>query len=73
MSFAEFRDKEQVKKESYSFEAESDFCDWEMAITGIKCLREDLAELLGKEKCVQAYFNSATGTKNPVAMYKKRQ
>ena len=50
MSFAEFRDKEQVKKENYSFEAETDFCDWEMAITGIKCLREDLAELLGKEE-----------------------
>ena len=46
MRFEEFRDQELVKKFDYSLDAESDFCDWEMAITGIKCLQEDLTELL---------------------------
>ena len=45
MSFEEFRDQGSVKKLDYSLEAESDFCDWEMAITGIESLQEDLAEL----------------------------
>ena len=40
--------KKKVKKLDYSYEAESDFCDWEMAITGIECLQEDLSELLEK-------------------------
>jgi len=48
MTFEEFRDKELVKRLDYSYEAESDFCDWEMAITGIGCLQEDLSELLEK-------------------------
>jgi len=34
----------------YSLDAESDFCDWEMAITGIECLQEDLAELSGTNR-----------------------
>ena len=46
MRFEEFRNQELVKKFDYSLDAESDFCDWEMAITGIECLQEDLAELL---------------------------
>ncbi len=45
MSFKEFRDQEILKKLNYSLEAESDFCDWEMAITGIEYLQKDLAEL----------------------------
>lgn len=50
MGFEEFRNKGMVEKMNYSFEVESDFCDWEMALTGIKCLREDLAELSGKKE-----------------------
>lgn len=50
MSFEEFRDQKMVEKLNYSFEAESDFCDWEMAISGIKCLKDDLVALLG-ERC----------------------
>ena len=50
MNFEEFRDKEMVKKLNYSFEAESDFCDWEMAITGIEDLQKDLVELMEKGK-----------------------
>jgi len=50
MRFEEFRDQELVKKFDYSLEAESDFCDWEMAITGIDCLQEDLSELSGTNR-----------------------
>lgn len=46
MSFEEFRDQEMLKKLNYSLDAESDFCDWEMAITGIEYLQSDLAELM---------------------------
>lgn len=46
MSFEDFRDLEVVKELNYSLEAETDFCDWEMAITGIESLQEYLAELL---------------------------
>lgn len=45
MDFAEFKKDELVKKLDYSFEVENDFCDWEMAISGIRCLRKDLAEI----------------------------
>ena len=48
MSFEEFRDQDMLNKLNYSLEAESDFCDWEMAITGIEYLQKDLAELLEK-------------------------
>ena len=50
MKFEEFRDQELVKKFDYSLDAESDFCDWEMAITGIECLQEDLSELSGTNR-----------------------
>ncbi len=45
MTFEQFRDRNMVEHLSYSFEAESDFCDWEMAISGIRSLRSDLAEI----------------------------
>lgn len=45
MSFEEFREQRMVEKEGYSFEVESDFCDWEMAVTGISSLKEYLSEL----------------------------
>ncbi|MEW5801893.1 MAG: hypothetical protein AB1847_07270 [bacterium] len=49
MSFEEFRDQELLKKLNYSLDAESDFCDWEMAITGIEYLQKDLSELLERD------------------------
>ena len=45
MSFKEFKAKRIVEKEGYSFEVESDYCDWELAIDGIKSLREKLEKL----------------------------
>jgi hypothetical protein len=45
MTFEEFERNEMVKKLSYSFEVESDYHDWDMAIDGIETLRRDLKEL----------------------------
>jgi len=45
MRFEEFRDRRVVEKQGYSFEVESDYCDWEMAVTGLAALREQLARL----------------------------
>ena len=45
MRFEEFRDRRVVEERGYSFEIESDYCDWEMAVTGLVTLREQLATL----------------------------
>ncbi|WP_456328363.1 hypothetical protein [Archaeoglobus sp.] len=45
MSFEEFKAKNVVKEKGYSFEVESDYCDWEMAIDGINTLREKIEKL----------------------------
>jgi hypothetical protein len=45
MPFEEFRDKRVVEKQGYGFEVESDYCDWEMAVTGLVALKEQLAGL----------------------------
>jgi hypothetical protein len=45
MTFDEFERREMVKKLGYSFEVENDYHDWDMAIDGIKMLRQDLEEL----------------------------
>ncbi|MBO8183464.1 MAG: hypothetical protein H0Z28_11860 [Archaeoglobus sp.] len=45
MSFEEFRAKNIVKEKDYSFEVESDYCDWELAVDGIKTLREKIEKL----------------------------
>jgi len=45
MSFEEFRERRVVEKQGYGFEVESDYCDWEMAVTGLAALREQLARL----------------------------
>lgn len=45
MDFNEFKEREMVRKSGYSYEIESDFCDWEMAISGIRSLKKDLAEI----------------------------
>ena len=45
MNFEEFRDKNIVKEKNYSFEVESDYCDWELAIDGIKTIKEKIEKL----------------------------
>jgi len=45
MTLEEFEKNEMVKKLGYSFEVESDYHDWDMAIDGIETLRRDLEEL----------------------------
>lgn len=45
MRFEEFRDQRVVEKQGYSFEVESDYCDWEMSVTGLAALRKQLARL----------------------------
>ncbi len=38
--FEEFRDRRVVEKQGYSFEVKANYCDWEMAVTGLAALRE---------------------------------
>ena len=38
MRLEEFRDRRVIEKQGYSFEGESDYCDWEMAVTGLAAL-----------------------------------
>jgi len=45
MIFADFRDREIVKERDYSFEVESDFWNWEMALDGIETVQEMLSDL----------------------------
>jgi hypothetical protein len=40
MDFGTFRDQNIVAKYGYSFEVESDYCEWEMAVTGLAALKE---------------------------------
>jgi len=43
MSFEEFRAQNMVANHDYSFEVESDYCDWEMAVTGLAALKAQIA------------------------------
>ena len=45
MSFEEFKAKNVVKEKNYSFEVESDYCDWELAIDGMKTIKEKIEKL----------------------------
>ncbi len=45
MSLEEFEATEMVKKLNYSFEAESDHQDWDLAVDGIKMLQRQLEAL----------------------------
>jgi hypothetical protein len=47
MSFAEFMARRMVEQCGYSYEVESDFWDWEMALDGIETVEAMLAELRG--------------------------
>jgi len=45
MDFKAFRQADVVAEKGYSFEVESDFCDWELAQSGIRSLKQELAEV----------------------------
>ncbi len=45
MSFEEFKAKNIVKEKNYSFEVENDYCDWELAVDGIRTIKEKIEEL----------------------------
>ena len=45
MDFEAFKNRRIVAKRKYSFEVENDFCDWEMALDGIKSMEKRLGEL----------------------------
>ena len=45
MSFEEFKRNRVVVREGYSYEVESDFWDWEMALDGVQTTRELLETL----------------------------
>jgi hypothetical protein len=53
MPFAEFKDRRIVEEHGYSFEVESDFWDWEMALDGIETIETMLAELKGNGRAHQ--------------------
>ena len=36
MEFGTFRQADLVKQSGYSYEVETDFCDWEMAVSGLR-------------------------------------
>ncbi|WP_202318835.1 hypothetical protein [Archaeoglobus neptunius] len=45
MSLEEFKAKNIVKEKNFSFEVESDYCDWELAVDGIKTIKEKIEKL----------------------------
>lgn len=45
MDFETFKAEKMVAKSGHSFEVENDFCDWEMAIDGLKTIRRKLNKL----------------------------
>ena len=45
MTFTEFRQQHVVEQRGYSFEAESDFWEWELAVDGIATIERRLTEL----------------------------
>ena len=45
MTLQEFCERDVVQEKGYSWEVESDFCDWEMAITGLESLKSSPNEL----------------------------
>lgn len=47
MSFDEFKENRIVEQEGYSFQVESDFWDWEMALDGIETVQDMLQTLKG--------------------------
>jgi len=48
MTFEEFCERDVVKERGYSWEVESDYCDWEMAVGEIRHLEQRLKEVVGE-------------------------
>ncbi len=45
MDFEEFKRKRVVEDSGYSFDVEEDYCDWELALDGIKTIAAELKKL----------------------------
>ncbi len=45
MDFDEFKHKQVVEESGHSFQVEEDYCDWELAIDGIKTISVQLKKL----------------------------
>ncbi len=45
MDFEEFKRRRVVEELGYSFDVEEDYCDWELAIDGIKTIADELKKL----------------------------
>jgi hypothetical protein len=45
MDFETFKAEKMVEQKGYSFEVENDFCDWEMALDGLKTISGRLSKL----------------------------
>lgn len=45
LSFEEFKDRKIVEKHLHSFEVEQDYCDWELALDGIKTIQGEIEKL----------------------------
>ena len=50
LTFDEFRDRDMVERRGHSFEAESDFWEWELAVDGSRTLERRLKELRQPEE-----------------------
>lgn len=48
VDFDKFKEDNLVEKHKYSFEVENDYCDWEMAIDGVKTIEKKLFEIRGQ-------------------------
>ncbi|MBS1249402.1 MAG: hypothetical protein MAG431_00981 [Chloroflexi bacterium] len=53
MPFSEFKARRVVEERDYSFEVESDFWDWEMALDGIETVETMLADLRSIDRASQ--------------------
>lgn len=45
MDFEEFKQKKSAKESGYSFDIEEDYCNWELALDGIKTISAELKKL----------------------------
>jgi len=45
MAFEEFKSKKMVEESGRSFEAEEDYCDWELALDGIDTINNELKRI----------------------------
>ncbi len=53
MSFAEFKERRVVEEQGYSFDVESDFWNWEMALDGIETVETMLTSLRNIDRARQ--------------------